>query len=71
MSKSLKTKKINSDTLELIMRDVLHGMADFTEDSSCGSQLVYLEIIAVESPDNQKPATASILPFPGKTSAKK
>jgi len=69
----MKTKKIKNNALELIMRDVLHGMSDFTRDASCGSQLGNLEIVAVESPYRQTPATARILPFPvaGKASVKK
>ncbi|MGB5438673.1 MAG: hypothetical protein WBN57_09970 [Gammaproteobacteria bacterium] len=73
MAKSMKGNKINNNALEVIMRDVLHGMADFTRDSSCGSELGNLEIVAVESPQRQSQATARILPFPtaGKTAAKK
>jgi hypothetical protein len=72
MNNPMKGKKINNIALEVIMRDVLHGMADFTRDNSCGSQLGSLEIVAVESPDEQQ-ATARILPFPAarKTSVKK
>ena len=64
MGKSMKGKKINTNALEVIMRDVLHGMADFTLDSSSGSQLGSLEIVAVESPESPPRASASILPFP-------
>ena len=73
MGKSMKGKKINTNALEVIMRDVLHGMSDFTLDSSSGSQLGSLEIVAVECPESPQQASASILPFPvtGKTSAKK
>ncbi len=73
MGKSMKAKKINNNALELIMRDVLHGMADFTRDASCGSQLGNLEIVAVESPYGQGQETARILPFPaaGKAPVKK
>jgi hypothetical protein len=65
MGNSLKGKKINNNALEVIMRDVLYGMSDFTQDTSCGSQLGDLEITAVENQDIQQPATARILPFPG------
>ena len=73
MSNSMKGKKINNNALEVIMRDVLHGMVEFTQDNSCESELGSLEIVAVESPQNQLQATARILPFPlvGKTSVKK
>ena len=72
MNNPMKGKEINNIALEVIMRDVLYGMADFTRDSSCGSQLGSLDIVAVESPDEQQ-ATAMILPFPEarKTSVKK
>ena len=72
MNNPMKGKEINNIALEVIMRDVLDGMADFIQDSSCGSQLGSLEIVAVESPDGQ-PSTAMILPFPAarKTSVKK
>ena len=65
MGNSLKGKKINNDALEVIMRDVLYGMSDFTRDTSCGCQMGDVEITAVENPDIQQPATAQILPFPG------
>ena len=73
MNNPMKGKEINNIALEVIMRDVLDGMADFIQDSSCGSQLGSLEIVAVESPDGQQQATAMILPFPAarKTSVKK
>ena len=73
MANSMKGKKINKNALEGIMRDVLHGMADFTRDNSSGSQLGSLEIVAVELPQNCLQETARILPFPlaGKTSSKK
>ena len=73
MGNSMKGKKFNTNALEVIMRDVLHGMADFTLDNSSGSQLGSLEIVAVESPESPQQPSASILPFPvaGKISAKK
>ena len=64
MSNSMKGKKINNNALEVIMRDVLYGMSDFTRDASCGSQMGELEITAVENPDRPQPTTARILPFP-------
>ena len=67
MGNSMKGKRIKNNALEVIMRDVLHGMSDFTRDASCGSQMGKLEITAVENPDRQQPATARILPFPGGT----
>jgi len=65
MGNSMKGKKINNNALEVIMRDVLYGMSDFTRDASRGSQMGKLEITAVENPDRPQPTTARILPFPG------
>ena len=65
MGNSLKGKKINNNALEVIMRDVLYGMSDFTRDTSCGCQMGDVEITAVENPDIQHPTTARILQFPG------
>ena len=69
MGNSMKGKKINNNALEVIMRDVLYGMSDFTHDASRGSQMDKLEITAVENPDRPQPATARILPFPGRRKA--
>ncbi len=73
MGKSMKEKKINNNALEVIMRDVLYGISDFTRDASRGSQLGDLEITAVENEARRNRTTASILPFSGarKTPAKK
>ncbi len=65
MGNSMKGKKINNNALEVIMRDVLYGMSDFTRDASSGCQMGKLEITAVENPDRQQLTTARILPFPG------
>ena len=72
MGNSMKGNKINNNALEVIMRDVLYGMSDFTRDASSGSQMGTLEITAVEHPVRQQLTTARILPFPGakKSSAK-
>jgi hypothetical protein len=73
MGKSMKGKKINNNVLEVIMRDVLYGMSDFTRDASRGSQLGDLEITAVENEGRRHRTTARILPFSdaSKTPAKK
>ena len=65
MGNSMKDRKINNNALEVIMRDVLYGMSDFTEDANCGSQLCSLEITAVESEGKKPRATARVLAFPG------
>ena len=65
MGNSMKGKKINNNALELIMRDVLHGMSDYTVDASSGCQLGKLEITAVENEVCRQRTTARILPFPG------
>ena len=69
MNNPMKGKEINNNALEVIMRDVLYGMSDFTHDASRGSQMGKLEITAVENPDRPQPATARILPFPGRRKA--
>jgi len=65
MGNPMKRNKIKNHALEVIMRDVLYGISDFTRDTSSGSQLGDLEITAVENPDRRQPTTARILPFPG------
>jgi hypothetical protein len=66
MNNPMKGKKINNTALEIIMRDVLKGMADFTRESSGGNRQGSLEIVAVESPNREQPG-ATILPFRAKS----
>ena len=45
---TLNSKRINGAALEMIMRDVLHGMHGFTNEVCRGSEMGRMEIIAVE-----------------------
>jgi len=68
----LNSKRINRTALEMIMRDVLDGMFDFTRQTCCGSETGNMEIIAVEKAVNsgipKQPAT--VIPFPVKATGK-
>ena len=69
MANKLNSKRINGAALEMIMRDVLDGMFDFTRQACCGSETGKMEILAVEKSSNtsQPEQPASVIPFPGKT----
>ena len=73
MHNKLNSKRINGAALELIMRDVLDGMFDFTSQTCCGCETAKMEIIAVEkdvdSSASMQPAT--VIPFPEKTTGRK
>ena len=73
MHNKLNSKRINGAALELIMRDVLDGMFDFTHQACCGCETAKMEIIAVEKDVNstasKQPAT--VIPFPGNATGKK
>ena len=64
MHNKLKDKKINGAALEMIMQDVLKGMADFTHDTCAGCDAAKMEIIAVEEASNAACEPSNILPFP-------
>lgn len=72
MHNKLNSKRINGAALEMIMRDVLDGMFDFTHQTCCGCETGKMEIISVEKAVNssspQEPAT--VIPFPPRTTAK-
>jgi hypothetical protein len=64
----LNSKRINGAALEMIMRDVLDGMFDFTHQACRGCETSRMEIIAVEKAVNsseQKPS-ATVIQFPAK-----
>ena len=61
----LNSKRINGVALEMIMRDVLHGMNGFTNEVCSGSETAKMEIIAVEDAGNDPRETATVIPFPG------
>ena len=60
----LNSKRINGVALEMIMRDVLHGMQGFTTEVSSGSETGRMEILAVEEAENTE-QKATVIPFPG------
>jgi hypothetical protein len=66
----LNSKRINGAALEMIMRDVLDGMFDFTHQACRGSETAKMEIIAVEKALNSsdQEASATIIKFPAKPS---
>jgi hypothetical protein len=61
----LKNKRINGNALEMIMRDVMHGMLGFTHEACSGSEMAKMEILAVEEAENTAQHTATVIPFPG------
>ena len=68
MHNKLDSKRINGTALEMIMRDVLDGMFDFTHQACRGSETAKMEIIAVEKAMNSsdpKPS-ATVIKFPDK-----
>jgi hypothetical protein len=64
----LNSKRINGAALEMIMRDVLHGMDGFTNEVCSGSEMGRMEIIAVEEAENSSQEKATVIPFPGAAS---
>jgi len=62
---TLNSKRINGAALEMIMRDVLHGMQSFTSDTCSGSETGRMDILAVEEAENSAQAKAAVIPFPG------
>ena len=61
MDNRLKDKRIKGDALEMIMRDVLDGMVEFTRETCVGSKTTGMEILAVEKPARRY---AAVIPFP-------
>ena len=68
MHNKLNSKRINGAALEMIMRDVLDGMFDFTQQACRGSETAKMEIIAVEKPVNSSDSkpSATVIQFPAK-----
>jgi hypothetical protein len=64
MTRTAGSTRIHGAALELIMRDVLHGMRQFTEDACSGSSAAGMEIDAVEAPGSSGPAAGeNVIPF--------
>lgn len=66
MRDDLKHKRINGNALELIMRDVLEGMQEFTRQGCATSRADGLEIIGLKKARKPGRKQARIIPFPGK-----
>jgi hypothetical protein len=66
------SKRINGAALEMIMRDVLDGMFDFTYRTCSGSETGKMEILTVEKAVNSSipKQQASVIPFPVKPASK-
>jgi hypothetical protein len=64
----LNSKRIDGAALEMIMRDVLDGMFDFTHQACRGSETAKMEILAVEKAVNgsEPEASAAVIQFPAK-----
>jgi hypothetical protein len=60
----LNSKRINGAALEMIMRDVMHGMQGFTTEVCSGSEAGRMEILAVEDAENCAQTNATVIPFP-------
>ncbi len=72
MHNKQNSKRINGVALEMIMRDVLDGMFDFTYQACRGSETAKMEILAVEkavNSSNAKPS-ATVIKFPDKSAAR-
>ena len=72
MHNKLNSKRINGAALEMIMRDVLDGMFDFTHQVCRGSETAKMEIIAVEKPVNSSDTAppANVIQFPAKSTGR-
>ena len=66
MRNRLNNRRINGAALEMIMRDVLDGMTDFTQETCSGSETGRMEILAIEEAVNTAPKRINVIPFPGR-----
>lgn len=64
MSNKLNDKQIKGAALELIMRDVLQGITQYTEEVCAGCSAADMEIHLIEA-DSKVPHTSmnNVLPF--------
>ncbi len=60
----MKDRRINGCALELIMRDVLDGMREFTHEACSTSQTGAMDILGVHRATKAHRPTACIIPFP-------
>jgi len=61
--KKSNNRRINGNTLELIMRDVLYGVQDYICDAGQDSQPCQLDILSVEKESAHERQSAQIIPF--------
>lgn len=74
MQNKLNSKRIDGVALELIMRDVLDGMFEFTSQACSGSETARMDIVSVEQAGNTTTLEqqAIIVSFPaGRITGKK
>ena len=57
-------RRINGTALEMIMRDVLTGMQEFTAEACRVCDAANLEILGVEQAGNASIRSADVIPFP-------
>jgi DNA-binding protein Fis len=60
----MKDKRINGCALELIMRDVLDGICEFTHETCSASQTDAMDILGIHRATKAQRPTACIIPFP-------
>ncbi|MEN8108034.1 MAG: hypothetical protein ABFS22_08520 [Pseudomonadota bacterium] len=60
----MKNKRINGRALEVIMRDILEGMQDYTVDTCASCESGKLQILSLEKPDCRRSPLADVIPFP-------
>ncbi len=72
MHNNPNSKRINGAALEMIMRDVLDGMFDFTHRACSGCETGKMEILTVEKAVNSNipEQQATVIPFPVKPASK-
>ncbi len=64
MHNKLKDRRIRGAALEMIMKDVLEGMVDFTHDTCAGSDTAGLEIVTIEKARTVSRRPSNIVRFP-------
>jgi hypothetical protein len=60
----MKDRRINGCALELIMRDVLDGMREFTHEICTTSQADAMDILGISRATKVLRPTACVIPFP-------
>ena len=55
---------IRISPLELTMRDVREGLADFAAEFGFASVAGVMNILSIEPPDREQPRSARVIPYP-------